>query len=329
MTTPRIALVTGGAGFIGSHLVSRLVQEGYRVRVLDNLLTGRTENLADVIRDIEFVHGDLRRERDCLRAVRGAAIAFHVAALPSVPRSIADPWTTHDVNVNGTVRLLLACRDERVRRVVYSSSSSAYGDNEALPRAESHEPLPRSPYAAAKLAAEHYVLSFARAALLEAVALRYFNVFGPRQDPDSPYAAVIPAFLSAAYQNRPATVFGDGAQTRDFTYVTNVVDANLLAASPAATRANGQVVNVGAGGRTSILQLLAAVREITGRTLAIERRPPREGDLKDSQACLKRAAALLGYHPRVGLRDGLRLTWEWYTETRAAQESTLRAAGTG
>src|SRR2546429_8203261 len=225
-----VPLVTGGAGFIGSHLVERLLALGQRVRVVDNLSTGKLENLAAILSDLEFVRGDLRDEEVCRRAVRGVEVVFHVAALPSVPRSLADPWTSHDCNVNATLRLLIACAEARVRRVVYSSSSSAYGDTATLPKIEDSEPLPRSPYAVAKLAGEQYVLAFARAGTVEGVALRYFNVFGPRQDPNSPYAAVIPAFLSAAHEGRPVSVFGDGRQTRDFTYVANVVEANILAA---------------------------------------------------------------------------------------------------
>src|SRR5207237_4046598 len=225
-----VTLVTGGAGFIGSHLVERLLALGERVRVVDNLSTGKLENLAAILSDLEFVRGDLRDQEVCRRAVRGADVVFHVAALPSVPRSLADPWTCHDSNVNATLRLLIACAEARVRRVIYSSSSSAYGDTATLPKIEDAEPLPRSPYAVAKLAGEQYVLAFARAGTVEGVALRYFNVFGPRQSPRSTYAAVIPNFLQAALDERPAVLYGDGQQTRDFTYVDNVVDANILAA---------------------------------------------------------------------------------------------------
>src|SRR5438093_5417795 len=232
MTATRaVTLVTGGAGFIGSHLVERLLALGHRVRVVDNLSTGSERNLAAVLRDIEFLRGDLRDPATCRDAVAGVETVFHVAALPSVPRSLEDPWTSHDCNVNATLRLLIACAAARVRRVVYSSSSSAYGDTATLPKIEDAEPLPRSPYAVAKLAGEQYVLAFARAGTVEGVALRYFNVFGPRQDPNSPYAAVIPAFLSAAHEGRPVSLFGDGHQTRDFTYVDNVLAANILAAA--------------------------------------------------------------------------------------------------
>jgi UDP-glucose 4-epimerase len=309
---PTKVLVTGGAGFIGSHLAQQLVALGHEVRVIDNLSTGHEENLRAFATHLDFVQGDLRDDRACRRAVSGVEMVYHVAALPSVPRSLTDPWASHDSNVNATVKLLLACRDAGVRRVVYSASSSAYGNTPTLPKTEDMEPLPRSPYAAAKLAGEHYVLSFARARLVEGVALRYFNVFGPRQDPNSPYAAVIPAFMKAARDGATARVFGDGRQTRDFTYVSNAVDANILAAGAPRGRANGQVVNVGAGARTSLLELLELVGDVAGRKVAYELCPPREGDVRDSLAGLDRARAVLGYDPKVSLRDGLRLTWEWF-----------------
>jgi UDP-glucose 4-epimerase len=309
-----VTLVTGGAGFIGSHLVERLLALGHRVRVVDNLSTGKPENIAAVLGDIEFLRGDLRDEEMCRRAVRGTELVFHVAALPSVPRSLEDPWTSHDCNVNATLRLLIAAAEAHVRRIVYSSSSSAYGDTAALPKVESAEPLPRSPYAAAKLAGEQYVLAFARAGQTEGVALRYFNVFGPRQDPNSPYAAVIPAFLSAALEGRPPVVFGDGHQTRDFTYVANIVEANILAATAPAGVANGTVVNVGGGQRTSLLQLLELVRSVTGDCLACTYQACRSGDVRDSMAGLERAQHVIGYRPRVPLEEGLRRTWAWFVD---------------
>jgi nucleoside-diphosphate-sugar epimerase len=317
-------LVTGGAGFIGSHLVEQLLALGHTVRVVDNLSTGSERNLAHLNGQIDFMRGDLRDRDACRAAVRGVDVVFHVAALPSIPRSLKDPWACHDSNVNATMRLLLACAEAGVRRVVYSSSSSVYGNTRTLPKVESHEALPRSPYAASKLAAEQYVLAFARASLLEAVALRYFNVFGPRQDPDSPYAAVIPTFFRSAYQGCPAVVFGDGAQTRDFTYVANVVDANLRAAGAPAETANGAVVNVGAGERTSLLRLLELVRQVTGRELAFHLRPPRAGEVRDSVAGLARAQSLIGYRPSVTLKDGLKRTWEWF---QAAEREKQVAAG--
>jgi UDP-N-acetylglucosamine/UDP-N-acetyl-alpha-D-glucosaminouronate 4-epimerase len=321
-----VTLVTGGAGFIGSHLVERLLTLGHRVRVVDNLSTGNAENLTAVLGEIEFLRGDLRDEDVCRQAVRGAELVFHVAALPSVPRSLEDPWTSHDCNVNATVRLLIASAEARVRRIVYSSSSSAYGDTAVLPKVEAAEPLPRSPYAAAKLAGEQYVLAFARAGQAEGVALRYFNVFGPRQEPNSPYAAVIPAFLSAAFEGRPAVVCGDGQQTRDFTYVANVVEANVLAAAAPARVANGTVVNVGAGQRTSLLRLLELIRGVTGQGLACTYQPRRSGDVRDSMAGLERAQQVIGYHPCVSLEEGLRRTWEWFVDAHRPAAAFQRAA---
>ena len=343
MPSTTTCLVTGGAGFIGSHLVHRLIAEGHKVRVIDNLSTGARENLAGLDGRFEFLEGDIREPAACAEAVRGAEIVYHVAALPSVPRSIADPWASHDHNVNGTMRLLEAARAAGVRRVVYSSSSSVYGDTPTLPKIETMEPLCRSPYATAKLAAEQYVLAYARAGLLEGVALRYFNVFGPRQSPFSAYAAVIPAFLNCALTGETAHVNGDGEQTRDFTYVgdvvsalrgaaatpaasgqvynigggnqisvNNVVAANCLAAAGPADRVNGWVTNAGAGGRMSLNALLTAVEKVTGKPVGREYGPPRAGDVRDSQASLERAGRVLGYVPEVGIEEGLRRTWSWF-----------------
>src|SRR5436309_12711580 len=252
-------LVTGGAGFIGSHVATRLAALGCRVRVVDDLSTGDESNLTELAGRIEFLRGDLCDPEVCRQAVEGVAVVFHLAAIPSVPRSLEDPWSSHDANVNATMRLLEACRAAQVRRIVYSSSSSVYGDTAVLPKTESAEPLPRSPYAASKLAGEQYVLAFARAGLIEGVALRYFNVFGPRQSPHSAYAAVIPRFFQAARDERPAVVYGDGQQTRDFTYVDNVVEANLLAAGAAGDTVNGWVVNVGAGTRTALVGVVEII----------------------------------------------------------------------
>jgi UDP-glucose 4-epimerase len=298
-------LVTGGAGFIGSHIVRRLLDDGHHVTVLDNLSTGFRENLAEVMDRITFIEGDIRSAADCDRASDGVDTVFHVAALPSVPRSIKDPVACNDHNVNGTVQVLEAARRAGARRVVYSSSSSVYGDTDVLPKIETMEPLCRSPYAAAKLAGEQYVLAYARAGLIEGVALRYFNVFGPRQSPTSAYAAVIPLFLDAARTGGTATVFGDGEQTRDFTYIENVVNANLLAAF-APAKANGAV------SRMSLNALLSLVEKVTGRPVRRTYGPPREGDVRDSQASLERAGALLGYRPSVTVEEGLRKTWRWF-----------------
>lgn len=310
-------LVTGGAGFIGSHMVRRLLDDGHQVTVIDNLSTGDRANLAEVEQRIEFIEGDIREPGHCDRACDDAELIFHVAALPSVPRSIANPWASHDHNVNGTVQLLEAARRAGSRRVVFSSSSSVYGDTAVLPKVETMEPLCRSPYATAKLAGEQYVLAYARAGLLEGVALRYFNVFGPRQSPASAYAAVIPAFLEAARTGAVATVHGDGEQTRDFTYVDNVVQANMKAALGPADKVNGWVTNAGAGSRASLNQLLNLVEKVTGRKVARNYGPPRAGDVRDSQASLDRARKVLGYEPDVDLETGLRKTWEWFQTSSA------------
>jgi UDP-glucose 4-epimerase len=312
-STASACLVTGGAGFIGSHIVRQLLEDGRAVTVIDNLSTGSRDNLADVMERITFIEGDIRNSADCDRACRGVDTVFHVAALPSVPRSIKDPVACNDHNVNGTIQVLEAARRAGARRVVYSSSSSVYGDTAVLPKVETMEPLCRSPYATAKLAGEQYVLAYARAGLLEGVALRYFNVFGPRQSPTSAYAAVIPVFLNAAQTGETATVFGDGDQTRDFTYVANVVNANMLAAFGPAERVNGWVTNAGAGSRISLNQLLDLVESITARRVKRTYGPPRAGDVRDSQAGLERAAQVLGYHPTVDVEEGLRRTWEWFS----------------
>jgi UDP-glucose 4-epimerase len=277
---------------------------------VDDLSTGALANLARVHSRIEFVRGDLCDTEVCRQAVAGVDVVFHLAALASVPLSLADPWASHAANVNGTMRLLQACADAKVRRIVYSSSSAVYGDTVAGARSEGCEPLPRSPYATSKLAGEQYVLAFARAGVVEGVALRYFNVFGPRQSPNSAYAAVIPNFLQAALLRRRAAIYGDGGQTRDFVYVENVVDANILAASAPAEDVSGWVLNVGAGQSTSLLALLQMIGSVTGRALEYSVCPPRPGDVRDSLADLNRARRLLGYRARVPLEEGLRRTWQ-------------------
>ena len=328
-------LVTGGAGFIGSHVVGRLLALGHRVRVVDDLSTGQLANLAPWENEIELIIGNLSDPAVSLRATEGMEVVFHIAALPSVPRSLSDPWGSHDANVNATVRLLEACRLSGVRRVVYSSSSSVYGDTPTLPKVESVEPLPRSPYAASKLASEQYVLAYSRAGLIEGVALRYFNVFGPRQSPFSQYAAVVPLFLQAALDGTPVKVFGDGEQTRDFTFVDNVVEANILGASRPAEIAAGSVVNVGAGDRTSLNGLIEAIRTVTGRPIVVQHQAPRGGDVRDSLAGLERASKVLGYRPLVRLDEGLERTWQWtlasnaLSTARTQRVATLAMAGEG
>lgn len=318
-------LVTGGAGFIGSHIAARLVALGHFVRVVDNLSTGRESNLTPIRDKIDFLHGDLCDPGTCGDAVTDIHVVFHLAALASVPASLLDPWACHAANVNGTMRLLEACARARVRRIVYSSSSSVYGDTDIPAKTEAAEPEPRSPYAASKLAGEQYTLAFARAGVCEGVALRYFNVFGPRQSPGSAYAAVIPNFLQAALTGSPADVFGDGRQTRDFIFVENVVDANILAAMTPA--ANGVVVNVGAGRRTSLLDLIGVIGGVIGRQLGYVPHPARAGDVRDSLACMARAQRVLGYQARVSLEDGLRATWNWFAASSAAAPATTMPLG--
>jgi UDP-glucose 4-epimerase len=310
-------LVTGGAGFIGSHVAEHLVRVGHRVRVVDNLSTGDRANLVALGGGAEFVEGDLTDPALCARVVRGVELVWHLAALPSVPRSMQDPRGCHEHNVNATMNLLLAAREAGVRRLVYSSSSSVYGDTAVLPKVETVEPLPRSPYAAAKLAGEQSVLAFARAGMIEGVALRYFNVFGPRQSPTSAYAAVIPAWLAASAQGVPAKVYGDGLQTRDFTYVDNVVAANLAAATLPPERVSGWVVNIGAGTQTTLRDLARLIGEVTGRALVTEMAPPRAGDVKHSLASLERAREVLGFELLVPLREGLERTWNWLRNARS------------
>jgi nucleoside-diphosphate-sugar epimerase len=308
-------LVTGGAGFIGSHIVRRLLRDGAGVRVLDNLSTGQRTRLADVARDVEFIEGDLRDAQCCREACQGVQIVFHEAALPSVPRSVEDPATYHECNVTGTFSLLLAARDAGCRRVIYAASSAAYGDQPELPKREDMLPCPMSPYALHKLAGEYYCRVFFECYGLETVSLRYFNVFGPQQDPHSAYAAAIPAFVSAMLQGRPPRVFGDGTQTRDFTHIDNVVEANMLAART--RRLEGQVVNIACGVRISINDIIAQIGDLLGRRIAPEYAPPRPGDVMHSQADITRAGKLLGYRPIVDFATGLRQAIGWYKDNSA------------
>jgi UDP-glucose 4-epimerase len=302
----RSALVTGGAGFIGSHLVDALLAEGWRVRVLDDLSSGREANLADALPRIDFVRGDLRDPATRERCLAGVDVVFHQGAVPSVPRSVAEPLRTHDVNSNGTLGVLEAARHAGVRRVVYAASSSAYGDTVELPKTESMPANPRSPYALQKWTGEAYCRLYADLYGLETVALRYFNVFGPRQDPKSEYAAVVPRFAVACLRGEPAVIYGDGRQTRDFTYVADAVRANLLAAE--SPKASGSVLNVAGGKRVSLLELLEAIAGICGTTIPPRHEPGRAGDVRDSLADLTRARDLLGYEPQVSLGEGLART---------------------
>jgi UDP-glucose 4-epimerase len=309
-------LVTGGAGFIGSHLVRRLVGEGHCVRVLDDLSTGRRARLAGCEHDIEFLEGDLRRPQDVIDATRGVEIAFHQGALPSVARSVADPRTTLAVNTEGTLNVLLAAREAGSMRVVLASSSSVYGETGPLPRVETTRPGPLSPYAVSKLAAEGLCASFSRAHGLHTVCLRYFNVFGPGQDPSSAYAAVVPRFMSAIADGREIEVNGDGEQTRDFTYVDDVVEANLLAGT--ADLPAGSVLNVAAGRSTTVNLLAAAVGEVLGRPVHRLHRPARPQEVEHSWADVARAREWLGHASRVELEEGLRRTAAAFLRAGAA-----------
>jgi nucleoside-diphosphate-sugar epimerase len=304
-------LITGGAGFIGSHLVERLLRDGCAIRVLDSFETGKRENLAPFARDVELLEGDVRDPDACRKACREVEVVFHEAALPSVPRSIADPVRAFEITLGGTNRLLLAARECGVRRVVQASSSSIYGDQPTLPKHEDMPPAPRSPYAAHKLGAEQLGVAFAASMGLEVVALRYFNVFGPRQDPKSEYAAVVPRFATACLGGEPPTIYGDGEQSRDFTYVENVVEANLCAAR--AEGASGGVFNVACGARVTVNELFRMIAEETGASdLRPRYVPARPGDVKHSLASIERAREVLLYTPRVDLAEGIARTVAWY-----------------
>lgn len=308
--TGRRALVTGGGGFIGAHLVERLLRDGYRVRVLDNFATGNRENLRACLEDIELIEGDIQSYERVHNAVRGCNVVFHQAALPSVPRSIQDPLTSNASNVTGTLNVLLSARDEGVDRVVAASSSSAYGANPDLPKREGMPSLPIAPYAVSKLAAEHYCQSFFHVYGLETVALRYFNVFGPRQDPMSQYAAVIPLFITALLNGRQPMVNGDGEQSRDFTYIDNAVEANVRAGE--AEGVGGEMFNVACGESISLNALLDDLREISGSDIQAVHRDPRPGDVRHSLADISKAKEMLGYTPQVSFRDGLERTFRHY-----------------
>jgi len=299
-------LVTGGSGFIGSNLARALLARGDEVRVLDNFSTGNRDNLAGLEHDVELVEGDLRSYERVHAAVRGVEVVFHQGALPSVPRSVQDPLTTTAVNVEGTLNVLLAARDEAVRRVVNASSSSVYGNGGELPRSETQLPDPISPYAVAKLAAERFCTSFSRVYAMEIVSLRYFNVFGPRQDPLSQYAAVVPRFIRAVHERRPVTVYGDGEQSRDFTYVDNVVAANLLAADTSSVQ--GEIVNVATGSSVTVNELADTIGRLLSAPVEKAYEREREADVRASWADLSEARRLLGYEPHVDLEEGLRRT---------------------
>jgi UDP-N-acetylglucosamine/UDP-N-acetyl-alpha-D-glucosaminouronate 4-epimerase len=308
-------LVTGGAGFIGAAIVEELVERGATVVVLDDLSTGQEANLAGVRHRITFIRADIRDLAAVQAAARDADFVLHLAARTSVPRSIASPVETNAVNVDGTLNVLVAARDAHARRLVFAASSSAYGETATLPKVETMSPQPISPYGVSKYVGEMYAQVFGRVYGLENISLRYFNVFGPRQDPGSPYSGVLSRFLEALLTGQPPVVYGDGEQTRDFTYVANVVDATLRACD--APEASGKVVNVGTGSRFSLNQTLRLLEKIIGRPVRAEYAPPRPGDILHSQADVRLAGRLLGYEPRVGFEEGLRRTWEWWRAARA------------
>jgi nucleoside-diphosphate-sugar epimerase len=311
-------LVTGGAGFIGSNTVDELVRRGHSVVVLDDLSSGKEDNLAEIRNKITFIKGSITDIEVVRKAMHEAEYVLHLGARTSVPRSVKDPIETNKINIEGTLNVLVAAKELKVKRVVFAASSSAYGETPTLPKTETMQPQPISPYGVTKYVGELYGQTFGRCYGLENVSLRYFNIFGPRQDPSSPYSGVLAKFCTAFLENAPPLVFGDGEQTRDFTYVENAVQANLLACE--APNASGKVFNVGVGDRISLNEVLRELGKITGKTLEAKYEPPRDGDIRDSQADISQARENLGYDPQVTFAEGLKRTFEWYrsTQTRAA-----------
>ena len=307
-------LITGVAGFIGSSLARAVLAQGDQVRGIDNFATGKRENIAAILSKIDFREADLLNLNSIRDACSGANCIFHEAALPSVPKSVLDPLGSNQANIDGTVHLLLAARDAKVKRVVYAASSSAYGDTPTLPKHEDMLPNPISPYAVAKLAGEHYMTSFYRCYGLETVSLRYFNIFGPHQDPTSPYSGVLAKFITQMLAGEPPTILGDGTQSRDFTYIENVVHANLLAAKAPAAEVAGRVFNVATGVRADLNETFQLLKKITGFSGDVKYGPERSGDVKHSLADLSRAQKHLGYKPQVDFEEGLRRTVEWYRQ---------------
>lgn len=308
-------VVTGGAGFIGSHTAEELVRRGETVVVLDDLSSGKEENLAEIRSKISFIKGSITDLEAVRKAMQSADYVVHLAARTSVPRSVKDPLETNKVNVEGTLNVLVAARDAKVKRVVFAASSSAYGETPTLPKVESMQPVPISPYGVAKYAGELYAQVFDHVYGLESVCLRYFNIFGPRQDPSSPYSGVLAKFCTAFLDGASPVVFGDGEQSRDFTFVENAVAANLLACT--AQNASGKVFNIGTGGRVTLNQTLALLAKLSGASPEVKYDPPREGDIRDSQADISRARELLQYEPAVDFEEGLRRTLDWYREAQA------------
>ena len=315
MSLSGVVLVTGGAGFIGSHIAAAYAASGARVRVIDDLSTGHRQNIEEIGGQIDFIQASLTDDAAARRALEDVELVFHQAAIPSVPRSVENPRETHLACVDATFSLLLAARDRSVRRVVYAASSSAYGDQPTLPKTEEMRPDPLSPYAVAKLVGEYYCQVFTQTYALETVCLRYFNVFGPRQDPSSQYSGVISRFISALLSGQQPVIYGDGEQSRDFTYIANVVDANMRAAET--TSGVGQVINIANGQRITLNELLAVMKSLTGREdVQADYREPRAGDVRHSLADITRAREFLGYEPRVGLKEGLKLTMDWWKQSR-------------
>ena len=308
-------LVTGAAGFIGRSIAAALLRRGESVRGIDNFISGKRVNLTG-LEAMEFFEGDLRNPADCARACAGVEVVFHEAALASVPRSVSAPVETNDNCVNATLNLLVAARDAKVRGLIYAGSSSAYGDTPTLPKHEEMLPNPISPYAVAKLAGEQYMRAFTRVYGLETVVLRYFNVFGPYQDPASQYSGVLAKFCRVMLAGERPTIYGDGEQSRDFTFIENVIHGNLLAAAAPAERVSGQTMNLATGTRITLNETFAILRELTGYEGEPEYAPPRAGDIRDSLADIRRAGVLLGYRPQVDFREGLRRTVEWYRTSK-------------
>jgi nucleoside-diphosphate-sugar epimerase len=317
-------VVTGGAGFIGSNTVDELVRRGESVVVLDDLSAGKEDNLAESRNKISFIKGSINDIEVVRRSMQEADYVIHLAARTSVPRSVKDPLETNRVNIDGTLNVLLAARDTKVKRVVLAASSSAYGETPKLPKVETMQPEPISPYGVTKYVCELYAQMFGRVYALQNVSLRYFNVFGPRQDPSSPYSGVLSKFCTAFQEATEPVVYGDGEQTRDFTYIDNVVQATLLACE--APAASGKVFNIGTGERISLNQTLELLREISGNKLEAKYDPPREGDIRDSQADITLGRELLGYEPTVNFFEGLRRTFEWYQESRAKALAKQKSA---
>jgi len=304
--------VTGGAGFIGSNICKKVISEGCFVRVIDNLLTGKKSNLAGIMDKIEFIEADMGNEKAARAAMRDIDVVLHQGALPSVPRSVDDPAATHKHCVDATFTLLLAARDAGIKRFVYASSSSAYGDTPTLPKVETMPAMPLSPYAVGKLAGEYYCSVFCNVFGLETISLRYFNVFGPHQDPTSQYAAAIPAFVTAILKDKPPTVYGDGEQSRDFTYVDNVVDANLLAAR--VKRTCGEVVNIACGQAITVNEIIEVINDLVGKDIKPIYADARAGDIKHSLADIGLARKLIGFKPKVAFREGLQKSIAWYRD---------------